>query len=340
MSKKPRNTSPESKGGYTNNFAEYYKFIPAGLVLYIQQEYLDNNHNSNINFSELFGTEKTTYHGEITFHSQRRMSKCLQLLLDIAEPKWMTNPQTNKRFKFKLAFQTLTLSSIQDPYTDKEIKKYLLEPYLRIMRRKGMKNYVWKSELQKNGNIHFHILTDTFILYSEIRDIWNNLQSKYHFITNFENKYGHRDPNSTDVKAVTRDNETLAYLKKYMLKKSDKTNQLKTNIEYLEKTKGKVWDCSQNLKIPNRSADFLTDELWRIILHHSQSKTIRGIEDDYYKLYFFDKSKRSQLFPDHFTKKYNEYINSVKSFEHKSDVNPKPIIYENDNFEVHEPSLY
>lgn len=299
-----------------NNFSQkvdFYKFIPPGLVIWQETCFASERKFCRPAFVTDEGEKPDTYAGEMTHHSKRRLAKALHLLLEITEPRWIINPTTGKKFKFRLAFQTLTLSAPQQEHTDKDIKKLLLEPYLRIMRRQGLKNYIWKAEQQQNGNIHFHIITDFFTPYTNIRDTWNNLQAKIGYIDHFYNKHGHRDPNSTDVKAVTNEKTTVAYLQKYMLKKSDKNEQLRLDKDYSAKAKGKVWDCSQNLKIKNKTSDLITDDIYRNIQLLEKDNRVKIISEEFFRLYIFSASHRKKFFTPQQLSQYNQYIQQVKA---------------------------
>ena len=292
---------------------DFYKVNPTFIVVWRQLAERHTHNRYNFHDDNTPKEKKTTYQGEITPHSRRRLNKAIQLLLDITEPRWILNPVTKKRQKFHLAFWTLTLSAPQYFKSDSDIKKQLLEPFLRKMRKKGLRNYIWKAELQQNGNIHFHLLTDFFLPYTVIRDTWNNCQSRLGYIDDFERRFGHRDPNSTDVRAVKSGSSIASYLSKYMLKPTEKNKQQKLSPVEAEKRKGKVWDCSQNLKIRNQHYDFLTDNLYSILRQLEASKTIRAHHEEFFKLFFIDKSQRQKLIPAENLQLYNEFINSVKT---------------------------
>lgn len=296
-----------------DGYVTYYKINPTGIVMWQKNVMRDSNYRFSFHNPDTPKEKKVTYQGEITPHSRRRLAKAIQLLADITEPRWLINPVTKKRIKFSLAFWTLTLSAPQYFITDHDIKKNLLEPFLRKMRTKGLRNYIWKSELQRNGNLHFHLLTDFFTEYTEIRDIWNNCQSKLGFLQSFERKYGHSTPNSTDVKAVKDIKNLAGYLYKYMLKPSDKSKQQKLSSDINLQRKGKVWDCSLNLKIKNSHYDYLTDQLYNHLAQLEKSNTIRAIHSDFFKVFFLDKSQRQKLIPKQFLQHYNNYISAVKS---------------------------
>ena len=75
-------------------------------------------------------------------------------------------------------FITLTLQSKQQ-HTDDELVRFLLNPFLVYARKYfGVKYYVWKKELQRNGNIHFHLVTDKFIDHKALRATWNRLANR------------------------------------------------------------------------------------------------------------------------------------------------------------------
>lgn len=180
-----------------------------------------------------------TYSGLITKGSAKRLRKAINILISLSEWKEATNFETGQVFKFKLNFITLTLPSPQGSTSDQDLKKYCLQPWLKYWRRKssGM-SYVWRAERQKNGNLHFHICTDRYIYYKDLRDTWNRNLSRFDFIDRFEHNHSHRDPNSTDVHSIQKIEDLAGYLVKYMAK-----------LDPLEqKINGRVWDASTNIK--------------------------------------------------------------------------------------------
>lgn len=75
--------------------------------------------------------------------------------------------------KFCCTFVTLTLPAAQK-HTDIELTKYVLHPFLSYARKYWKVRYfVWKKELQQNGNLHFHLITDRYIHHDSLRSAWN-----------------------------------------------------------------------------------------------------------------------------------------------------------------------
>lgn len=140
-----------------------------------------------------------------------------------------------------VSFVTLTLSEPQK-HTDKEITKNFLEfiKHLRKVnnyiiengkttRKKALNidNYVWKSETQENGNIHFHLLFDTFFNHETLRKIWNS----------YLNKMGYKSSySSANINAIKNLNDVGAYVTKY-LTKEPLNNEYKKKLENRQITK-------------------------------------------------------------------------------------------------------
>lgn len=115
-------------------------------------------------------------------------------------------------------FVTLTL-----PYTqlhcDKVIKRECLNHFLiNINRQYQCKNYLWKAEVQRNGNIHFHILFDKYIPWREVRNLWNRCVNRLGYVDWFCTEHNHLDPNSTDIHALKKVKNIRAYIAKYVSK--------------------------------------------------------------------------------------------------------------------------
>lgn len=206
--------------------------------------------------------DKRTYSGQVTQGSQKRLTRAIENLLQIAKPKFIT--VNGKEYMWKVNFITLTLYSFGRKIPGHEAHKQCLEPLLRWLRTKGMTGYVWKAELQNKRidckQLHYHITTDCFIDKDELRNKWNELQKKAGYLDYFNEKFGHWNPNSTDVHATHNKKNLIGYLKKSMVRYADKSKYKQLRNKYLivaelakanqnkETIEGKVWDCSQNIK--------------------------------------------------------------------------------------------
>ena len=134
-------------------------------------------------------------------------------------------------------FVTLTLSSQQN-HTDKEIRRKMVFPFIQKLQRKhNVWHYLFVCEKQSNGNLHIHLLIDSYIHWTAIRALWNETQELHGYIQPFFEKYNHRNPNSTDIHKIQKVKDLQAYVIKYMT--TDKKDI---------KLDGRLWGCSNSLR--------------------------------------------------------------------------------------------
>jgi hypothetical protein len=208
--------------------------------------------------NKLLKFTKKAYSGNMSAGSRKRVIKAIDILLQKSPPKYIYNPVTGKHFNFTINFITLTVSENQI-IDFKHTYDNLLKPFLRILREKFKALYVWKAELQKRGQIHYHLTTNKFIEHSKVSSIWNNLQRKAGYLDAYAIKYHHFNAPSIQVKGVRKINDLAAYLSKYVGKQNTKAlkyerkakvkNDEGKTIEITTTKYCKVWDCSNELKI-------------------------------------------------------------------------------------------
>lgn len=173
------------------------------------------SHAHTANAIHLLNNEHT---GVVSRKGQKRLEKALAWLIYFSKPKRMTDQETGRKFTFNINFITLTLSSKQ-VHSDQEITKVCLGSFLDKCRKMvGLTNYIWRAEAQANGNIHFHLVTDTYIHYNDLRKWWNQSQELLGYVSGFAHKHHHFNPNSVDIHSVKHVNRLSSYLSKYMSK--------------------------------------------------------------------------------------------------------------------------
>ena len=183
--------------------------------------------------------ERQLYTGRLTTSAAKKLKNAIQLLVAIALEKEVPLLKKKGTFKFKLNFITFTLPAPQGDLSDKDVK-HLLDNWIKRARRKyNLGSYVWRAEVQANGNLHFHMITDAYIRWDHIRNDWNSILSTTTLLQKFHDKHGHWNPNSTDVHSIRKIKNLSAYFVKYM-SKAHKDGE--------RKIEGKLWDCSKNLK--------------------------------------------------------------------------------------------
>lgn len=106
------------------------------------------------------------------------------------------------------SFITLTLPSKQT-HTDKELTEFAINPFLSYCRKMwGVRYYIWKKELQKNGNLHFHLITDRYIRWDKLRETWNRIinrgkvdkcETPFDYVDRYTAKMRQRYANGWDI---------------------------------------------------------------------------------------------------------------------------------------------
>lgn len=139
----------------------------------------------------------------------------------------------------KPVFITLTLPSIQQ-HTDQDLHRKALGKFLIYMKRKGYcVNFLWRAERQKNGNLHYHILTDTYIDHKLIKDVWNDIMNNLGYIDQYKlnqlEKAGHLNLISNEVLNNIKDIHLLESHRKKLLEEIPMPNS--TDIHHLKSIK-------------------------------------------------------------------------------------------------------
>lgn len=188
--------------------------------------------------NSLRNLEKRDHGGDISKKAEAKIRSAVNWLVMSAKYKRVFDRKSGKHFMFKVNFVTLTIPQGETIPEDKFIKEKVFHPWIQYARKYfGLRNYIWKAETQANGMIHFHVTTDTFLHHRKIRTSWNRILKREGLLETFTAKYGHEDPNSTDVHSVKNIQNLAAYLAKYFTK----------NDETRRKIKGRLWGCNYEL---------------------------------------------------------------------------------------------
>ena len=252
------------------------------------------------------GVDQLAYKtGTLSHGARKRLKSSIELLIDISPKKWFTVPSTGKRFQFQITFLTLTLSAVQKDISDKTITKTLLEPLLQTLRRKyKCKSYVWRAEKQKNGNLHYHITTNQYIPYDQIRDDWNRIQNKLGYVDKFESIHGHRNPNSTDIHSVRGVRDLARYMVKYMSKAVPEDRLVWC----------KQWDCSKDLKIRENISIEITSEVHEQLCVIQSSQGVRTYLGERYSLIEMRGFDIRTIIPESWKDLYRSFLDRVRAF--------------------------
>lgn len=180
----------------------------------------------------------------------------------------------------KVCMVTLTLSGKQMHSTN-FLNKNALNQFLTELRsRKLINRYVWKLEFQKNGNVHWHILVDNFVPWQIVRGIWNRIQKKLGYISEYKKRFGSMtvdeyvrwsvkhtslnsfksvdayrkgvhsrwsNPNSIDVRLMMNVKSVKSYCSKYMAKLNNVGSLLSVSFVDNNKEAFRSFGCSRSI---------------------------------------------------------------------------------------------
>jgi len=242
-------------------------------------------------------TKVKAYSGKLKSGAQKRLLSSLDLLVQRAEPQMIYSQKKEIWYPFRTNFITLTLTNSQRLISAKEGYASLLRPWLRYMKTKcGLKDYVWKAELQKNGQLHYHLASSTFLPQNLVRWKWNKVSKKAGLLDTFARQYGHFNPPSTEIKAITNVKDAKSYIAKEFQKK----------VQNKISVKGKVFDCNEPLK-RNCFSELLDNLTWYNLRNAVQNHTLHLKELD--NCIIYNTTRPLQYVSPFILKGYSAYIN-------------------------------
>lgn len=200
------------------------------------------------------------YSGMMTAGIRKRMTKALNVMLQVTKGKMIHNEVTGFWQWHQLSFVTLKIS--KPGVTGRQAYDDVFNHFLDwLTRTKGVDLYVWKLEGPK---MHYHITLPDFIHWKDIRDVWNQLQRKAGYLDDYASEYKHYNANSTDIHEVKGVNDLSAYIVKAFAKSleaaelwrrrndgskkdADIMAEMGKDLQNEEAADSKIWGCSEKL---------------------------------------------------------------------------------------------
>lgn len=247
----------------------------------------------------------TTYSGRLCPGASKRLRKAVEILIQSAEQKIIYNPVTGRNQPFQLSFCTLTFADDEENFKHKDVYKPCLAKFLRWMRETHHCNlYLWKAELQQRGQLHYHITSNVFIHYEDVRRKWNALQKDAGLLENYYRQHGNYDPPGTDIAGV----RNIEDMPGYILKEITKNFQNEATVG------GKVWDCSINIKKakPFTICDY-NGEYAALLNDMSRRGEVQRINTDHCTIYKMIKKRSDFILNERDRKEYNELMLGVRT---------------------------
>lgn len=264
--------------------------------------------------------KKDSHNFKLSANATRTLKRKINWLYYLARSKSVTTYTGKKIYNFKISFITLTLPSPQRTPTH-EVTSDLFNQFMtEIRQRTKIENYVWRLEFQKNGNVHYHIVSDMYLDYFLILRIWNRILKKANYIKSYTRKHENlslhqyndlynqnrkipfakmaeryakgkaekwNQPNTVDVKNVTKGRAVQSYIAKYFTK-SEKTGIKCNPLDTPENSKSiRLWFCSRSLSKLETITDFCESFEYDIRGIVETCKNVKTWTMDYAYLLFF-----------------------------------------------------
>jgi len=255
----------------------------------------------------------TSTNFEISHKANVNIKNRINWLFQLSKPKMKMSTSGKPVHNFKLSFITLTLPS-QQVHPTATITSNCLNQWLVEMRKETLfNNYVWRLEFQKNGNVHYHIVTDTYIQWHHARNTWNRIINKLGYVQAYKDKFSGmtfqqysnntgvsspkaydiakrryavgqseqwKNPNTIDVKNISSNDNIAAYISKYV-SKNGKQKTSSNPLDHADNSSNiRLWYCSKSLsrlKSARISLDLLGFDVLQFI--KTQSKTFHASHD-------------------------------------------------------------
>lgn len=271
-----------------------YQVRGTKILRYMSADYKTTKQYATI--EKINSEKKKNYTGKMSKAAQRRVSKKVLCWYTGCEAYNSGYKIRLERDKKKLVFITLTLSSTQFT-SDLEVKKQLLKPFTRYLReKKGCRNWLYKCERQKNGNIHFHLVIDRYIPKEDIREVWNYLQEKEGYLSEYQAKYGKLEAPSTEIRLVRNQAQCERYIAKYIAKDDDEAT-----IE------GAVWSSSVSVATLEFFSFAENEETTEAINDACVAGKIKYFKNDAFVVYFCASWQVDQFLSNYYLAEFKRY---------------------------------
>lgn len=233
--------------------------------------------------------QRTTYtNGTMSAATSRKLKSVAECYLQSIYYRRDAQQRAGVPLSSVPAFITLTYPAPVQ-HTHEHTKRKHLTPFLSYLTRaKNCGSYIWRAELQQNGNIHFHIFTHRFIEWKWVRATWNNILSTDGYIQQFAAKHGHTNPNSTDVEMIRDLDRAAAYVAKYITKTPLSNSGIITGRQY--GMSDNVRKICKHYHISNEDAHAFQHAVWNSGIDVEVKKI-----NDFASLLFFEKNTREVL---------------------------------------------
>lgn len=209
---------------------------------------------------------KKPYKRSFSRMQQKKISDSTNTFIDVVANNYRKSNGLNQRM---ITFVTLTIPEKQK-HTDKILVKTLIDFIDHLKKVKNtlienkidtgkellkLENYIWRAETTEAGNIHFHLLFDTYVNHITLKRVWNNYLEKLDYNggengANIHNLKNVQDVGGYVTKYLTKEplnDEFTKLVKSGQVSHSDLQNY-EPEVKYRRPVLYTAWGCSRVLK--------------------------------------------------------------------------------------------
>lgn len=291
-----------------------YRNVSGSSKLLEYKEDLKVEKRSRLQIENEKNLEKNQHLGDLSLKAYKRIKKSINWLEYIADER-----VNRKGVKYKVSMITLTIPSFSNSIEEKRLKKVLNQFLTYARLAYGLKSYVWKAELTKAGNLHYHLLTSEILGFADVKMKWNDLLLKEGLLDDYMLKFGSMSecdykklrfdqcekygnvynesqvlqaymygcrtgwtqPRSVQIDEIPIADSLAGYLSKYISKSAKSEGGKDENVNIL---KGRIWGCSRNLSMSNKlSFKIEQDDSKYLQMLHDLTNVSRAYDDIVFK---------------------------------------------------------
>ena len=194
-----------------------YSITHNGIVRYLHKKGRGSHERFGVEREEEEEKNKNLNKGlksndELSQLSKKKIINRILWLNQIGEVKTYKTKK-GEFIQHRLSMLTLTLPS-KMKHSPQFITENCLTRFLNLIRSYyKIKNYIWKLELQQNGNVHYHIITDAELDYNSLKKIWNKIINKFGYV----DQYSKESLGLGEKKYIEKRMKEIRKYKKYKL---------------------------------------------------------------------------------------------------------------------------
>lgn len=224
------------------------------------------NEHAKIFLEKYEQINKKSFKSSFSRTQQKKISDSTNTFIDAVANNYRKANGLNQRM---ITFVTLTIPEKQK-HTDKVLVKTLIDFIDHLKKVKNtlienkedtgkellkLENYIWRAETTEAGNIHFHLLFDTYVNHITLKRVWNNYLCNLGYTggensANIHNLKNVKDVGGYVTKYLTKEplnNEFNELLKTGQITHSDLQNY-EPSVKFRRPVLYRSWGCSRVLK--------------------------------------------------------------------------------------------